>query len=250
MYTPRVLAPRKMPPTPRKADRVAEDLLRRIVGGELQTGELLPKENELAERYHVNRSVIREAVKLLEVHRLVRPVRRRGTEVLSPVASVSPEVLRAMLMPRPGAIDRDVLESLLELRATLEAEMSARAAERRTDDDLAALDACVARLKDVLPDPRRYGALMGELALAVARASKNRVYEMLVHWHRQVQAELEELFLTVWQASAQHAQGQAIVVELIRQKDADAVRALIRDYHLWATPRLLAAAALYSGGAP
>jgi len=71
---------------PRKADRVAHDLLRRIVSGELPVGSLLPREDELAARYQVNRSVIREAVKLLEVHRLVRPVRRRGTEVLSPLA--------------------------------------------------------------------------------------------------------------------------------------------------------------------
>src|SRR5688572_19789978 len=115
----------------RKADVVARDLMRRIVGGELPVGSLLPKEDELAARYRVNRSVIREAVKLLEVHRLVRPVRRRGTEVLSPLASLSPEVLRALLVPSPGRIDPRVLGGLLEIRAALDVEMSGRAAERR-----------------------------------------------------------------------------------------------------------------------
>lgn len=86
-------------PADRKADRVAQDLLRRIVAGEVEVGSLLPKEAELAEAHGVNRSVIREAIKLLEVHRLVRPIRRRGTEVLDPMASMSPEVLRAMLVP-------------------------------------------------------------------------------------------------------------------------------------------------------
>ena len=61
--------------TPRKADRVADDLLRRIVAGEHTVGSILPREAELAEEYEVNRSVVREAIKLLEVHRLVRPVR-------------------------------------------------------------------------------------------------------------------------------------------------------------------------------
>ena len=83
--------------SPRKADLVARDLMRRIVSGEVSVGSLLPKEEELAAGYRVNRSGVREAVKLLEVHRLVRPVRRRGTEVLSPLSSLSPEVLRALL---------------------------------------------------------------------------------------------------------------------------------------------------------
>src|SRR5688572_11597010 len=88
---------RRREAAPRKADRVSRDLLGRIVSGDLPVGSILPKEDELAEHYQVNRSVIREAIKLLEVHRLVRPVRRRGTEVLSPLSSMSPEVLRALL---------------------------------------------------------------------------------------------------------------------------------------------------------
>ena len=55
----------------RKADSVARDLLRRITKGELQLGAVLPKEAELATDYGVNRGVIREAIKLLEVHRRV-----------------------------------------------------------------------------------------------------------------------------------------------------------------------------------
>jgi DNA-binding FadR family transcriptional regulator len=212
-------------------------LLSRIVTGELEVGGLLPKEAELADHYRVNRSVIREAVKLLEVHQLVRPVRRRGTEVLDPVASPSPEVLRAMLMPRPGAIDR-------------EAEMSARACERRTDEDLAALEGCLEELRATLHEPRRYGAAVGELVLAVARAGNNRLYQVLVHWHREIQKDLEALFLTMWTASEQHLQGQELLVDLIRKQQADEVRRLLVAYHRWATPRLLAAAALYNGEAP
>ncbi|MCA9605115.1 MAG: FadR family transcriptional regulator, partial [Myxococcales bacterium] len=113
-----------MSSTGRKADRVADDLLRQIVGGTLEIGSLLPKEAELAAEYGVNRSVIREAIKLLEVHRLVRPIKRRGTEVLDPLASVSPEVLQAMMVPAPGRIDRERLRDYLEIRATLDVQMS------------------------------------------------------------------------------------------------------------------------------
>src|SRR5688572_25376961 len=130
----------------RKADDVAHDLMSRIVSGDIEVGSLLPRESDLAASYGVNRSVVREANKLLEVHRLVRPTRRRGTEVLDPLASVTPAVLRAMLADDRGRIDVAMLGEFLELRAFLDARMSALAAARRDDADLAAMDAVVSRL--------------------------------------------------------------------------------------------------------
>src|SRR5258707_525212 len=137
----------------RKADTVAEDVMRRIVRGDWPVGSTLPREDELATLYGVNRGVVREAIKLLEVHRLVRPVRRRGTEVLDPLRSLSPEVLRALLVPEPGKIDRRVLEGLLEVRAELDVKMSVLAAKRRTKADLDRLDAALEQAKAALGDP-------------------------------------------------------------------------------------------------
>ena len=62
-------------PRARKADLVANELLRKIVSGAVDVGSLLPKQNELAAEYGVNQSVVPEAIKLPEVHQLVRPVR-------------------------------------------------------------------------------------------------------------------------------------------------------------------------------
>jgi len=234
-------------PPARKADRVAHDLLARIVEGELQVGALLPKEAALAERYGVNRSVVREAIKLLEVHRLVRPIRRRGTEVLDPLASLSPQVIRTMLRPRAGVVDRGILADLLEVRAELDVQMTGLAAERRTDADLAIMDDCVERMRDALAEPQRYRALMSELARAIARATRNRILEMLVHFHDMVHADLEDIFSTVRPASEPHLTGLSVLVELIRRQDVAQARALVAAFHDWATPRILAIAALSAG---
>lgn len=231
----------------RKADRVADDLLRRIVAGELDVGSLLPKEAELAERYEVNRSVIREAIKLLEVHRLVRPVRRRGTEVLDPLASLSPEVLRAMLVPEPGRVDRRLLADFLEIRASLDVQMSTLAAERRTDADLAILDGHLADLRAALRDRPRYDRAADALSQAVARATHNRIFEMLVWWNREVATDLGDIFRTVRPANEPHLAGLSLMVDLIRRREVEQVRALVTAFHEWATPRLLAAAALSTG---
>jgi DNA-binding FadR family transcriptional regulator len=231
---------------PRKADRVARDLLERIVGGELVVGSTLPREGELAERYGVNRSVIREAIKLLEVHRLVRPVRRRGTEVLSPLASMSPDVLRVMISPRPGAVDRHVLAGLLEIRAALDVQLAGLAAARRTRADLVAMDRALTALQTTLADRRGAAAFLAaadELSLAIARATQNPLFEMLSAWNRMVVADLEHLFAHVRAPTEAYAAALRSLVERLRARDADGASALVRAFHDWATPRLLSAAA-------
>jgi DNA-binding FadR family transcriptional regulator len=224
----------------RKADRVAEDLLRQVVSGVVKVGELLPKEAELAERYQVNRSVIREAVKQLEAHRLVEPIRRRGTVVLDPLSSSSPDVVRAMIEPSPGRYDESAMAEMLEVRATLDVEMTGLAAQRRDADDLAAMHAILEELRDALGDHQRYAALMEEMALATARATKNRLYQMLVHWHKRMRAaDADPLRLLMRTATDTHLAGVRHIVGLVEASDAERARAFVRAVHEWATPRVL-----------
>ncbi len=63
---------------------IADDLRRRITEGEYQTGASLPSQAILAASYKTTRSVVSEAVRVLEGEGLVRPVRRRGTVVQWP----------------------------------------------------------------------------------------------------------------------------------------------------------------------
>ncbi len=231
----------------RKADTVSDHLLRRIVAGELEVGSLLPKEAELAEHYEVNRSVIREAIKLLEVHGLVQPIRRRGTEVLDPMASTSPAVLRAMLTPKPGAIDLEVLGDLLEIRAHLDAQMTSIAARRRRPEDLEAMDAIVASMQSQIGDRVAFEANTDALIRVIAEATQNRIYAKLVRWHQQVATDLSDIFRSTRPANEAHYQAIAALVELIRQGQAERLEAWVKGFHHWATPRILASAALQSG---
>jgi DNA-binding FadR family transcriptional regulator len=232
----------------RKADRVAGELMRRIAAGELPVGSILPREDELAAAFVVNRSVVREAVKLLEVHRLVRPVRRRGTEVLDPMGSMSPEVLRALLQPRAGKVDVAMLKGLLEVRAQLDEQMSMLAAERCTPEDVAAFEALIRRMDTHRHDGAEFARLARELPFVVARATHNPVFGMLAHWNRAIAVDLDELFRLARPPVDSHLQGLTMLVSLLRQHDVEGVRELVRAFHAWATPRMLAAAAITGEG--
>ena len=82
-----------LPSWPRRPRRLAtavvEDLVDRIVGGELTDGSTLPIEPVLCEMFAVSRTVIREAVKSLEAMRLVKVQQGHGTTVCGSVTSLN-----------------------------------------------------------------------------------------------------------------------------------------------------------------
>lgn len=223
----------------RKADRVARDLLAHIVSGDLPVGSLLPKESQLAEQYGVNRGVVREANKLLEVHGLVHPIKRRGTEVLDPRESLSPEVLRAMLQGTDDRIRPDVLAEFLEIRAELDRLMCGLAAERRTDEDVALMEALLARAEAVVDDQKRYGEVMDGLGLLLASASRNRIFAMLAHWHRKVYREFEALFDIVRMNPRAHLVGAGMLVGAVKDGNRELTETIVSTFHEWAGERLL-----------
>jgi DNA-binding FadR family transcriptional regulator len=234
--------------TERKADLVARDLMSRIVRGELATGMILPTEDELAKRYETSRSVIREAIKLLEVHDLVRPIRRRGTEVLDPLKTLSADVVAAMLRPDGSRFDLSFLQGLLDVRATLDVHMVELVCKHRTKEDLALLQSALERVQRTrTKDVDLYTDAHALFSLALARATHNPVYTMLVHWNRRVVSELEELFRPIFSRAEQHAAGLAMLLDCIRKRDVASAKQLVTTFHDWLNPRLVAAAALANG---
>lgn len=230
-----------MQPARRKADEVAGDLLSRIVRGDLPVGSVLPRETDLAETYGVNRSVVREANKLLEVHRLVRPTRRRGTEVLDPLCSVTPAVLSAMLVDAKGRIDPEMLSEFLEIRALLDVEMTGLAAERRTEEDIARLERAVCALEREPVGSAEAFDRVDEFGRALAIAAKNRIFVMLSHWHAQIARDIRPLLSRV-RGPALESGGHRLVLDAIVARDAALARHLVAEFHRWANARLRNAA--------
>src|ERR1700678_3310308 len=64
------------------SDKVLEQLTEAITSRRLPPGELLPSERDLAEKFKVSRTVVREAVRSLAARGLVRVTAGRGVEVI------------------------------------------------------------------------------------------------------------------------------------------------------------------------
>lgn len=106
-----------------------------ILSGELKPGDRLSPEKELSESLGLSRSSLREAVKALEIIRVLDVRRGDGTYV----TSLEPQLLlEAMAFVVDIHQDSSVLE-LFEVRRILEPAAAAMAATRATPDDIARL---------------------------------------------------------------------------------------------------------------
>jgi len=123
----------------RKAfEQVADQLRELIVSGSLLPGERLPTEAELGTEFGVSRATVREALRLLAAHNLIRTAKGvgGGSYVNVPtVAHVSDLVSSNLGLMRSELS----VESLLEARELLEVPAARLAATRRSTEDLEAL---------------------------------------------------------------------------------------------------------------
>lgn len=119
--------------SPRVADLVADRLRRRILSGDLQDGELLPKEEELRERYPASKPSFREAMRILEAEGLIT-IRRGnvgGAVVHRPSASNVAYTLAMVLATRDAGI-ADVARALRECEPACAALCAERRDRRRS----------------------------------------------------------------------------------------------------------------------
>jgi GntR family transcriptional repressor for pyruvate dehydrogenase complex len=154
----------------RRYEQVAEQIQKLIAQGQLKPGDRLPPERELATRFGVARSSIRDAVRTLEVMGILEPRQGAGT-VVRDLSADSLVVPLATVLVRK----RELVSELLDVRRMLEPGLAARAAKNATVEE-------VLQLEDIL---RRQAEKMGrgqptieedsEFHYAIGRAARNSV---------------------------------------------------------------------------
>jgi DNA-binding FadR family transcriptional regulator len=158
---------------------VAEELANQIISGTLAAGAVLPAEPVLGDRYGFSRTVIREALKLLEERGLVRVEQGRGTTVQSRDAwnLLDPLVIRVALSYDD---DMALLDNLIAVRRVLEREMAHAAATRLTNDELAALAANLEQMEASYDDYESFRDFDLSFHAIVMKASGNDVGQTIV----------------------------------------------------------------------
>jgi GntR family transcriptional repressor for pyruvate dehydrogenase complex len=124
-----------------------QDLISRIVSGEMPPESWLPRETDIADKYSVSRGVSREVIRGLEERGLVNVFHGRGAQIAPPARwdNFDVDVLSAQLS---GDHRRDVLRDFLECRELVEIQAAGLAAERGGPDAKEALDAALLDMRE------------------------------------------------------------------------------------------------------
>lgn len=205
---------------------VTDDAIGRIKGmitsGELRPGDRLPPEKELGERLGLSRSSLREAVKALEVIRVLDVRRGDGTYV----TSLEPRLLlEALSFVVDLHTDRSVLE-IFAVRRILEPAATGLAVSRLTErqlDDLADL-IDVTDADGPIEDLVRHDLAFHQL---IVEAAGNEYLSRLVET-----MQSGTLRARVWRGITQHGAADRTIAEhrgiltALRLRDAELAQAL------------------------
>jgi GntR family transcriptional repressor for pyruvate dehydrogenase complex len=221
------------------ADQVTRVLMREIKDNTFPVHARLPSEIDMAQRFGVSRTVIREAISRLKSEGLVGTRQGSGTRVLEPSAAT------------PFRLNMDLHDSLqavlrvIELRRGIEGEMAALAAERRTEAQHARIKKAFNSIKKAEREGR--DGVDEDLAFhtAISQASGNPLFASLlsflsqyvrsaIHVTRNNEARHDDYSR---QVQAEHA----AIMDAISRRNAAAARAAALNHIEHAAIRLQSA---------
>lgn len=218
---------------PNLATALTAELVGRIVRGEYPPGASLPPEPALCEAFSVSRTVVREAVKLLQAKGLVQIRQGLGTTVSSPpMWHMLDEVVLAASIAEPDGLE--VLDDLVVTRRLLEADMANVAARQSGPEVITRLAELVDGMDDLVGDPAAYAGHDRAFHDLIMHTSGNRLARAVVRaLESQVVNSARYMGKTTRDLCAESNQGHRRVYERIAAHDpegaADAMFAHITD---------------------
>jgi GntR family transcriptional repressor for pyruvate dehydrogenase complex len=163
-------------------DMIVERLTNYIIDTGMKPGDKLPSERELMEQLSVGRSSLREAIKILETIGVIEVFVGEGMYVSQGDSSALAKPLSWSLLISEASI-REVMEA----RRMIEIQLAQLAAERASDEQVAALGKKLEELRSTA-EKRRGANWDLEFHLLLADAANNRllyhVQNTLQHMHR------------------------------------------------------------------
>lgn len=174
----------------RAYEQIVSQLAAMVQRGEVQPGDRLPSERELAKAFNVGRPTLRQALTVLAEAGVVEILAGSGVYLRRPVTEVpggSSHAMRMMLITE----NQDLLD-MLELRIAIEGDAAYLAALRREPEQVAKLTAAYAALERAFTTRREAIQEDYQFHCAVAGATGNPVFV-------KVMSSLADLFLQGFQ---------------------------------------------------
>ncbi|SPF33278.1 GntR domain protein [Candidatus Sulfotelmatobacter kueseliae] len=216
----------KLVRTSRLYEQIVQQIEESIVKGDLKPGDQLPAERDLAQRFGVSRTAVREAVKALREKGLVEAYSGRGTFITDGTTQAVRQSFD--LMVKIGQPEGST--HLAEVRAILEPEIAALAATRIQDTELATMREAVAVMDKAGHDPDAYIEADLDFHLALAEGAANPLILSLLD---SIVGLLREQRLRIFQVPGGPERGQVHhkrILEAVERYDPEKARQAMREH--------------------
>ncbi|HKF04254.1 MAG TPA: FadR/GntR family transcriptional regulator [Candidatus Sulfotelmatobacter sp.] len=216
----------KLVRTSRLYEQIVQQIEESIVKGDLKPGDQLPAERELAQRFGVSRTAVREAVKALREKGLVEAYSGKGTFITDGTTQAVRQSLD--LMVKIGQAEGST--HLAEVRAILEPEIAALAATRIQDPELATMREAVAVMDRAGQDPEAYIEADLDFHLALAEGAANPLILSLLD---SIVGLLREQRLRIFRVPGGPERGQLHhkrILEAVEKRDVEKARQAMRAH--------------------
>jgi DNA-binding FadR family transcriptional regulator len=211
----------------RSHQKLAGQIAALITNGEFAVGARLPSERALGDRFNVSRTLVREAIIVLEIQGMVEVRGGSGIYVCAPPAT---GMWSTNFMPPtgPGPFE------LLRARCLIESEIAAAAAENRKDADLDRIFAALAAMREHMHDKTANDAADRLFHLRIAESTGNTVLLQMVtalwdHTKAPIWSQMETHFHTPALRLASQDDHQRVFDALL-ERDAPGARAAMRAH--------------------
>jgi GntR family transcriptional regulator, transcriptional repressor for pyruvate dehydrogenase complex len=215
-------APLRPVARPRLYEQVAQQILTWVRDAGLEAGDRLPPERDLAARLGVSRATVSQALVAMEVVGVVHVRHGDGAVLVDP--SGASHVVSAL---RRHA---QQLPDIIEARDALESKLAALAAVRRTEEDLARIDAALADMaRDIDAGGR---GVEGDEAFhaAVTVAGRSGLLQRLMSEISHLVKETRIESLSQPGRPQESLEGHRAIATAIRDQNPDAAAAAMRAH--------------------
>jgi len=212
---------------------VFQRIEQRILSGELPQGHALPTEQVLAQQFEVNRSTVREAIRLLEQEGMVE--RRAGRRMFASAPGIfelAPRTKRALILHQVTFNELWQVAVVLDpLAARLAAPLANKADIEELEANLAENIALLKRAPNEPVDFKRVAALDVTFHAAIARICDNHALILA----REPMSLLyspstEQVQSTLPQAGKRNIESHRRILNALRAKDAAQAEELMRKH--------------------
>ncbi len=204
-----------------------------ILSGALPAGERLPSERDLAASLNISRPILHEALVDLASKGLVSIQPRRGVFVNDFRVNGSVAILSSLMSYQGGQLAPAFIDSLMEMRLTMECDTARLAAERRRQEHLERLHALLARETAAsISDPEDLIETDFAFHLEIALASGNQVYPLIINSFKSVYTSLTGQFFHAYAGTpvlVEVSKFHHRLVQAVEKQDSAQAEAVMRE---------------------